>query len=188
MCLIPLVYLVALLITATSGLIRYWDPSWLQSPRLQTFNLYQRLEQRIRTADKVVIFDIDEQSLAPSCQWPWLRSVIAELLDKITSSTAAFIGFNVIFTELDRCSPQQLQATLPHLDPDTRAKLLTLPNNDDLLAEDHLVGTSGRAKLAVIGSRAGAAHGRKPLSLWRNSGDRTMPTFFLTGRRSSLTG
>jgi adenylate cyclase len=141
MRLIPLVYLVVLLIAATSGLIRYWRPSWLQRLRLQAIDLYQRLERRARTADKVVIFDIDEQSLAPSCQWPWPRSVIAELLDKITISTAGVVGFNVIFAELDRYSPQQLQATLPHLDPDPRAKLLTLPNTDDLLAEDHLVGT-----------------------------------------------
>lgn len=45
----------------------------------------------------ILIIDIDEESLAAIGQWPWPRSVHAQLLEKIV--TARAIGFDVLFTE-----------------------------------------------------------------------------------------
>jgi adenylate cyclase len=45
----------------------------------------------------VIIIDIDEESLAAIGQWPWPRSVHAELLQQVEGARA--IGFDVLFTE-----------------------------------------------------------------------------------------
>ena len=45
----------------------------------------------------IIIVDIDEESLAAIGQWPWKRSVHAQLLQNINS--AKIVGFDVLFTE-----------------------------------------------------------------------------------------
>ena len=51
------------------------------------------------------IVDIDEESLKQVGQWPWPRTVLAELVDKLAANGAAAIGFDMVFPEPDRMSP-----------------------------------------------------------------------------------
>lgn len=51
----------------------------------------------VSVSSEIVIIDVDEESLAAIGQWPWPRSVHAQLLDKIESSK--IIGFDILFTE-----------------------------------------------------------------------------------------
>ncbi len=53
----------------------------------------------------VRIVDIDEESLKQVGQWPWPRTVLAELVDKLAAGGAAAIGFDMVFPEPDRMSP-----------------------------------------------------------------------------------
>ena len=67
----------SLLLAATT--IRIADPGWLQTARVLTFDLYQRLSPRPITESPVIVVDIDEKSLAALGQWPWPRSLIGAL-------------------------------------------------------------------------------------------------------------
>jgi adenylate cyclase len=114
--------------------IRVWDPPPLQELRLRSFDLYQLLYPRVTDQRPVTIVDIDEQSLRAYGQFPWARTRIAELINKLTTMGAAIIGFDVIFAEPDRLSPGVAADSFANLDDATREKLRSLPSNDDVLA------------------------------------------------------
>jgi adenylate cyclase len=124
-CLVLLVALVAL---------RIWDPPQLAALRMRTFDFYQVLKPRKVTLRPAVIVDIDEQSLAAYGQWPWPRTLLADLVNKLTRMGSAAIGFDIIFAEPDRMSPAVAAQNFRELDTQTRAQLEKLPNNDDVLA------------------------------------------------------
>jgi adenylate cyclase len=115
--------------------IRIWDPPPLQELRLRSFDLYQLLQPRaIDPRRPVAIVDIDENSLRAYGQWPWARTRVAELINKLTAMGAAIIGFDVVFAEPDRLSPGVAADSFANLDDETRGKLHALPSNDDVFA------------------------------------------------------
>ena len=72
--------LIPLAILALSVGLRIIDPVAMQQARLLTLDAYQRLEPRPYTPDLPVrIIDIDDESLARLGQWPWPRTIIADL-------------------------------------------------------------------------------------------------------------
>ncbi len=75
--------------------------------RLDTmvFDTYQRLKPRVWGNAPVTIVDIDENSLKRIGQWPWPRTVIADLTDRLGSMGAVTIVFDMVFSEPDRTSP-----------------------------------------------------------------------------------
>jgi adenylate cyclase len=55
--------------------------------------------------DRVVIVDIDEQSLAEVGRWPWGRNKLAQLVDSLFDEHhIALLGFDVVFAEADESS------------------------------------------------------------------------------------
>ena len=52
------------------------------------------------------IVDIDEDSLARIGQWPWPRTVVADLVGKLAGAGATAIGFDILFSEPDQTSPE----------------------------------------------------------------------------------
>jgi adenylate cyclase len=115
--------------------LRIWDPVQLENLRLRNFDFYQVLKPRIPTIKPVVIVDIDEPSLKALGQWPWPRTLLAELVARLQQAGSAAIAFDVIMAEPDRMSPAAVAATLPQIDEATREKMQTLPGNDDVLAQ-----------------------------------------------------
>ena len=116
-------------------LLRVADPRPLQELRLRTFDLFQVLRPRVQTEFPVVIVDIDEPSLKEIGQWPWPRTILADLVSRITQLGAVTIGFDIIFAEPDRMSPAIAEQSFRGIDPETRAKLDSLPSNDAILAQ-----------------------------------------------------
>ena len=114
--------------------LRILDPGPLEEIRLRTFDLFQVLRPREQTIRPVVIVDIDEASLKEIGQWPWPRTIVANLITRITQAGAVATGFDVIFAEPDRMSPAVAAESFRGLDEETRAKLSSLPSNDDVLA------------------------------------------------------
>ncbi|MFC1819632.1 CHASE2 domain-containing serine/threonine-protein kinase [Thermodesulfobacteriota bacterium] len=49
--------------------------------------------------DKIVLIDIDDKSFNTLGQWPWPRSLIAEMIDTLNGNGAKLIGLNIPFTE-----------------------------------------------------------------------------------------
>ena len=115
--------------------LRVLDPPPLQEVRLRTFDFYQSLRPRQTESRPVVIVDIDEASLKDIGQWPWPRTIVADLVTKLTQLGAVAIGFDVIFAEPDRMSPSIAATSFRNLDEETRNKLQSLPNNDEVLAQ-----------------------------------------------------
>jgi adenylate cyclase len=116
-------------------IVRIWDPFVLEEVRLRTFDLYQNLAPRIPTVHPVVIVDIDEASLSALGQWPWPRTMVADLLDRLYEMQSAAIGFDIVFPESDRTSPKEIIKQLRSLDDETRQRVAELPSNDVIFAD-----------------------------------------------------
>ena len=56
----------------------------------------------------VMIVAIDDASLAAVGQWPWPRQIDAELVQKILAGHPAALGIDLLWSEPDRQSPEQL--------------------------------------------------------------------------------
>jgi adenylate cyclase len=110
------------------------DPPPLQTMRNAMFDQYQRWQPRAYRDVGVRIVDIDEDSLARLGQWPWSRSEIAKLVDRLHAAGAAAVAFDILFSEPDRTAPQALlrQWRLP---PETAAQVAALDDPDATLAQ-----------------------------------------------------
>ena len=124
-----------LVLLAALFFLRIANPIPIDELRLKAFDFFQTAEPRVAAQRPVVIVDIDEKSLHALGQWPWPRTRIADLITKLTKMGALVVGFDVIFPEPDRMSPQVAAGTFQNLDEVTREKLLALPNNDEVMAD-----------------------------------------------------
>jgi adenylate cyclase len=103
--------LVLLLLMAAAHLVIPEEFDELSS--LAAFDVYQRISPREASPETpVVIVDIDEHSLKQVGQWPWPRTILAKLVDKLHQAGTAVIAFDVLFSEPDRTSPQMLMSLL----------------------------------------------------------------------------
>ncbi len=110
--LVPL--LLPLLVLLAGTALRQWDPTMLRELRYRAFDLFQRLEPRDYDPSLPVrIVAIDEESLRQEGQWPWPRTKLAELLDRLGAMGAASVSFDVMFAEADRSSPTSLIELVP---------------------------------------------------------------------------
>jgi adenylate cyclase len=114
--------------------LRVGNPGPLEELRLRTFDLFQVIKPRIATQRPVVIIDIDEDSLRKYGQFPWPRTLIADMVTRLTQLGVAAIAFDIVFAEPDRLSPALAANLYRDLDEDTRNKLRALPSNDQVLA------------------------------------------------------
>jgi adenylate cyclase len=89
-------------------LLRFHDPVLLQEFRYRIFDNYQRLSPRVYTEMPVVVVDIDDETLAAHGQWPWSRTVVAELVARLMNGGAAVVALDIVFAEPDRTSPENL--------------------------------------------------------------------------------
>jgi adenylate cyclase len=116
-------------------LLRIADPLFVSNIRNQSFDILQRLSPRPYVKQPVVVVDIDEESLEQVGQWPWPRSEVARLVDTLTAMGAIAIGFDIVFAEPDRLSPDRIAEDNASLPADIKAGLMALPSNEDLLAD-----------------------------------------------------
>jgi adenylate cyclase len=115
--------------------VRVADLAPIEELRVRTFDTFQLIEPRVKTARPVAIVDIDEASLARLGQWPWPRTRIADMVANLTKLGAVVIAFDVIFSEPDRLNPDAAADTFRNLDEATREKLRALPSNDQVFAD-----------------------------------------------------
>jgi adenylate cyclase len=127
--------LVCLAILIGLAALRIADPAPIEELRVRTFDTFQRIDYRVKTARPVTVVDIDEKSLANLGQWPWPRTRIADMIANLTKLGAVAIAFDIMFAEPDRLNPDVAADTFRNLDEETRAKLRALPSNDQLLAD-----------------------------------------------------
>ena len=129
---IPLAILVLLIV------VRLIDPAVLQQARWLVFDSYQRIKPRVYVPDLPVrIVDIDDDSLSRLGQWPWPRTIVADLVERLAAAGVAAIAFDVVFAEPDRSSPEQALELWPKT-PEVialRKSVAVLPSHDSILSK-----------------------------------------------------
>ncbi|MGF9757994.1 adenylate/guanylate cyclase domain-containing protein [Microvirga sp. 0TCS3.31] len=150
--------IVGLLLLVGLLALRLWDPGPIEALRQRSFDIYQLMHPRAARQDLVTIVDIDETSLRALGQWPWPRTVMAEMLSKIIEQGATVVGFDVLFPEPDRSSPEVAAETFSGLDDATREKLRRLPGNDAVFAE------AIRTSKVVLGQSGYRVSGAAPIA------------------------
>ena len=126
--------LVALSLLLAALSVRIADPAPVEAFRVKAFDLYQNLWPRPIGNHPVAIIDLDEKSLSEFGQWPWPRTLVAELIEKLGAAGVLVVGFDTIFAEYDRLSPAQIADLIPILNARERAALKKLPSNESIMA------------------------------------------------------
>src|SRR6516165_2996273 len=133
-----LIYLLplALLFVALTGRVVASD--LLERLSLFCFDLYQKAAPREAGDAPIRVVDIDDPSLKKIGQWPWPRTVVAQLVDRLREAGAAVIAFDIDFAEPDRTSPTLLLPLLGQNgvgNAEAERLLAALPDPDQRLAE-----------------------------------------------------
>ena len=126
----------------------------------RVFDGYQRLHPRPYTEAPVRFIDLDDASLEKLGQWPWPRTLIAELVARLANAGASVVVFDIVFAEPDRTSPKQVLPSWPEspLTEELRARVDELPDHDQLFAE--LIGQANVVTGFVLTNEKGP---RKPV-------------------------
>src|SRR3954470_11146611 len=114
--------------------LRIADVPAVEELRLRSFDAYQVIAPRAKTARPVVIVDIDEKSIRKFGQFPWPRTLLADLVDRLRQLGAVVTAFDVVFPEPDRLNPAIAADGFAGLDEETRGRLKMLPSNDAVFA------------------------------------------------------
>ena len=161
------------------------------------FDFYQTQKPREAPDNQerpVVIVDIDDESLASLGQWPWPRDVLTQMLQNLMKSGAISVGFDVIFAEEDRLSPNLVasRASARNLNPNTIKELEALPSNDTIFANTLkqsrvVLGQAARGS-AIPGQRKGlpsapplARKGSKPYPFLNSNFQAVLRNFKIIG-------
>lgn len=130
----PFGFVILMLLISGNIALYLWDPIPLQLLRHNTFDHFQRLKPRDYQNTPVRIIDINDASLQRIGQWPWPRTQIAKLVDKLQSAGPRVIALDIIFAEKDRTSPGMMRK-IWDLTDDEQQILARLPDHDKVLAE-----------------------------------------------------
>ena len=131
-----IVTLASIIMAILFGLIRIADPEVVQVLRLKYFDVLQKKYPRVTDGQTYsVIVDIDEKSLREIGQWPWPRTVLAELFEKSKSAGMLVLGLDVLFAEKDRTSPELISRDIKERNPEIAELLEKLPSNEFVAME-----------------------------------------------------
>lgn len=169
--------LIALLMGAV--FLRIADPSGIKRLRNVTFDYYNKLAPR-PAGSGVIIVDIDEDSLKKLGQWPWPRTVLAEMTRKLHDLGAKSIAFDMVFAEADRTSPELIAGALPVTDEfkGVADKLKSMPNNDLVFAK--AVEEADNVVTGFVGTTQGTEMEPLPIAKFVNSGFKPDPLKFVS--------
>ena len=132
------IYLLPLALLFVALTVRIAASDLLERLSLFCFDLYQKAAPRESGDAAIRIVDIDDDSLSKIGQWPWPRTVVAQLVDRLAEAGAAVIAFDIDFAEPDRTSPKLLLPLLAQngVGPEeTEGLLAALPDPDQQLAK-----------------------------------------------------
>lgn len=130
-------YLVPALILIAVLALQYQFPEQIEAYQIKIFDIFQKIKPRAYEPTPVRIVDIDDESLSKLGQWPWPRTLVANLVSRMGQSGAEAIAFDAVFAEPDRTSPQNVIPLWPDNPATTIIKdqMGQIPNHDTLFAE-----------------------------------------------------
>ncbi len=77
------------------------DPFVKETARLKSFDLIQKYDTPTIGED-VIIVEIDEKSIEQYGQWPWKRTILADVIWRLREAGAGIIVMPILFSEEDR--------------------------------------------------------------------------------------
>jgi len=83
-------------------------PAPVAGLRNAVFDQFQRWQPRSYVAQPVRIVDLDDESLRRHGQWPWPRTQVARMVERLREAGAAVVAFDMVFAEPDRSAPAEL--------------------------------------------------------------------------------
>jgi adenylate cyclase len=120
----------------------------------QLYDLKVRMSAKRKTAKEsnVVILDIDEKSLADFGRWPWSRTLIAKINDKLFDQyKVSALGYDVVWAERDSVNPkailEQLNLSLVGSSP----HYLEFVQSIQRLDSDRIFAASIKSRAVVLG-------------------------------------
>ncbi len=130
------VTLISILSAIFLGAVRISNPQFVEVMRLKYFDQLQKKYPRSTEGQTYsVIVDIDEKSLREIGQWPWPRTVLAELFEQSKKSGMLVLGLDVLFAEKDRTSPDLIAKDIEKRNPDVAKILNKLPSNESIAVD-----------------------------------------------------
>lgn len=126
-----------LMVVALVAVLQLIRPAQVERLGLLLFDSYQRAAPRAYVDAPVRVVDIDDESIRRLGQWPWPRTEIARLTDRLGQAGASVVAFDVVFSEPDRTSPRLIARQLERSGASRAVvgTLRNLPDNDARLAQ-----------------------------------------------------
>lgn len=102
--------LIGLFLTALIFYMGWSQPPVVERLNNLVFDNYQRIKPREYKPDEapVRIIEIDDESIEKLGQWPWPRNRMAKLHERLNQAGAAVIAYDIVFSEKDRTSPENI--------------------------------------------------------------------------------
>ncbi|NTW17244.1 MAG: CHASE2 domain-containing protein, partial [Syntrophaceae bacterium] len=147
---------IALLVIFIALIMFYIDVPFLRFMELKALDLRMVSRGTVSPGGETVIAAIDEKSLSELGRWPWPRTTIAKLVDRLKGYGAKAVGFDIVFAEPDENSSLKTLADLSQEVKNLRIqdrRLLGLLRKKKMLADtDAILAKSiERAKNVTLG-------------------------------------
>ena len=151
--------LAALLVTALISLLTWQNAPFVRRLDNAAFDAFQRFAPR--PYDPMVpvrVVAIDRAALERYGQWPWPRPVLAALTERLTAMGAKAIGFDMVFSEADRTSPEEVARSL------SRFGIVPAPAYSDGRTHDRIFAESLAQSPSILGTILTRQHNdRRPI-------------------------
>lgn len=95
---------IAVLVVFLVLVLFFLDPRFIRFIELKALDLRTVSRGVLPSGGETVIVTIDEKSLSDLGRWPWPRTTIAALADKLKELEAKVVGFDIVFAEPDENS------------------------------------------------------------------------------------
>ncbi len=95
---------IALLVIFLAIVLFFLDPRFLRFMELKALDLRTVSRGAMPSGGETFIVTIDEKSLSELGRWPWPRTTIAALTEKLKELGAKVVGFDIVFAEPDENS------------------------------------------------------------------------------------
>jgi len=100
----PSGFKIGLSLTLLSLIIYFIGVPFLSVMEQKAYDLHFKSRGPVKPGNEVVIVGIDEKSVDLIGRWPWPRTRIAELVDRLNAYGAKVVAFDIIFAEPDESS------------------------------------------------------------------------------------
>ena len=88
-------------------LIKWVDPTPIQSVKLTTFDSYQKFGEHL-DSKSLILLDLSDEALTKGGQWPWKRDNIGRVIIKAYRNGAALVVLQVVFAHKDRLGGDEM--------------------------------------------------------------------------------